>query len=241
MLSAPVHRCTRRVKLTRVLCLFVWGCGLTIVGAGPAAAQEQELAPENDTSEEAISRLERSLIRSKWNLGKGDWQQFLPEMKTTNKANRIGNWVVTDDQTIITGGRGSTGSLYVWKLDARKGNAAISKYVLDVKYERSASLTSQLSESEEETGVAHFRQLLTASKWDLGSGDWQQFLPELKTTNKLNRTGNWVVTDVNTVLTGGRGSQGAIYIWKFDKKLSKAVITKYVRDPKYARSASRMR
>lgn len=236
---ALIDRYNHCAIIIRILTLFAFGCGVTTLGGGLASAQEQ--ATENDTSEEAILGLEKSLTRSRWNLGNGDWQQFLPDMKTTNKANRTGNWVVTDGQTIITGGRGTTGSLYVWKFDSRRGKASISKYIRDEKYERTASQTSQRSESDEEKDAAQLRELLTASKWDLGNGDWQQFLPEMKTTNKLNRTGNWVATDGTTALTGGRGSQGAIYIWKFNEMLSKAVITKYVRDAKYARSASRIR
>lgn len=210
-------------------------------GAGVAAAQGQVQSEESDTSAEAISELEKSLTRSRWNLGNGQWQQFLPDMKTTNKAKLTGNWVVTDGQTIITGGRGAQGSLYLWKFDSRRREATIWKYARDEKYERDATRTSQLADSGKDRSAAQLRELVTDSKWDLGDGHWQQFLPDMKTTNELNRTGNWVATDGNTALTGGRGSEGAIYIWKFDEMLNTAVITKYVRDPKYTRSASRIR
>lgn len=88
--------------------------------------------------------------------------------------------------------------------------------------------------------IAKVRKTLTGSKWDLGSGDWQQFLSDMKTTNQLSRTGNWVVTDEKTALTGGRGTDGAVYIWKFDPRLQKATISKYVRDVSYKRAAVRI-
>lgn len=88
--------------------------------------------------------------------------------------------------------------------------------------------------------IAKVRKSITGSKWDLGSGDWQQFLSDMKTTNQLNRTGNWVVTDEKTALTGGRGTDGAVYIWKFDPRLRRATITKYIKDSDYRRSAVRI-
>lgn len=91
-----------------------------------------------------------------------------------------------------------------------------------------------------EKAISKVRKSVTGSKWNLGSGDWQQFLSDMKTTNQLSRTGNWVVTDNRTLLTGSRGAQGAVYVWKLDKSLRKATIQKYVRDPKYRRSATRM-
>lgn len=238
---ASVRRRNRCVIMIRMLTLLACGCGPMTLGAGFAAAQGQVQSEASDTSEEAISKLEKSLTRSRWNVGNGQWQQFLPDMKTTNKARRTGNWVVTDDRTIITGGRGAQGALYVWKFDSRRREATISRYDRDEKYERAASRTSKRADSGKDRSVAQLRELVTDSKWDLGDGHWQQFLAEMKTTNEQNRTGNWVATDGNTALTGGRGTQGAIYIWKFDEMLNNAVITKYVRDPKYARSARRIR
>lgn len=235
------RRRNHRAIIIQTLTLFACGWGLLTLGARLAAAQGQAKPTANDTSEQAISRLEKSLIRSKWNLGNGQWQQFLPDMKTTNRMKRTGNWVATDGRTIITGGRGAQGSLYVWKFDSRRGKATISKYARDAKYKRSASRTSPLTGSGNDRSVAQLRKLVTDSKWDLGGGHWQQFLPDMKTINKLSRTGNWVATDGNTALTGGRGSQGAVYIWKFDAMLKSAAITKYVRDPKSTRAASRIR
>ena len=100
--------------------------------------------------------------------------------------------------------------------------------------------TAQVNDISDKT-IARVRASITDTKWDLGKGDWQQFLSGMKTTNRLNRTGNWVVTDEKTVMTGGRGSQGAVYIWKFDPKHRKATISKYVRDAKYKRSARRIK
>lgn len=88
--------------------------------------------------------------------------------------------------------------------------------------------------------ITKVRKSISGSKWALGNGDWQQFLSEMKTTNQLNRTGNWVVTDEKTALTGERGTDGAEYIWKFDPRQPKATIFKYVRDANYKRSAVRI-
>ncbi|MBD3672039.1 MAG: hypothetical protein HUJ26_00820 [Planctomycetaceae bacterium] len=212
-----------------------------LFGIGFVSAQEASKSEESQTIGQEIAELEKALTRSRWDLGKGEWQQFLPDMKTNNRLNRTGNWVVTDEKTALTGGRGDQGAIYVWKFDGRRRQAIIWKYNRDNKYERAASRSSQKTTSETAKGVDPLRKSLTDSTWDLGKGDWQQFMPEMKTTNRLNRTGNWVVTDEKTALTGGRGSEGAIYIWKFDETLKNATITKYVRDTKYSRSARRIR
>ncbi len=101
------------------------------------------------------------------------------------------------------------------------------------------ALAAEVNDTSDET-IARVRRSLTGSKWNLGDGEWQHFLSDMKTTNQLDRTGNWVVTDGRTALTGGRGTEGAVYIWKFDANLQRATITKYTKEQDFSRRASRI-
>ena len=99
---------------------------------------QQPSPVENDTSERVVKALTEELEGTTWNTGPGLTIRFLSDMKTTNHLNRTGNWVVTDEKTIITGGRAPVGSLYVWKLDKNHRRAEITRFNLDKSYRNSA-------------------------------------------------------------------------------------------------------
>ncbi len=130
---------------------------------------------------------------------------------------------------------------------ARYGLIAVVAYVAgllttdlltDVQAQNSRTDRPKIPATDDET-LARVRKSITGSKWNLGGSDWIHFLSDMKTTNHLNRTGNWVVTDAQTILTGGRGTTGSIYVWKLQKGNSKATIYKYNRDPKYRKTVTR--
>lgn len=94
---------------------------------------------DNDTNERAVKALRKRLEGTTWKTGSDAWVRFLSDMKTTNMLNRTGNWVVTDEKTVITGGRGPIGALYVWKLDKGVRRAEIHKYVRDKSYQNAGT------------------------------------------------------------------------------------------------------
>ncbi|QDU36158.1 hypothetical protein Mal4_04410 [Maioricimonas rarisocia] len=126
--------------MSRTTCLLIalvsFAAGQMLSGDSPRAGAQPPSA--NDTSPQAISRVRKALTGSKWDLGEGDWQQFLSDMKTTNQLNRTGNWVVTDEKTLLTGGRGLDGAVYIWKLDPKLQRAVISKYERVEGFQRKA-------------------------------------------------------------------------------------------------------
>ena len=123
----------------RIAIVFAFVLGAVVSQSMTGHTHERPQVP-NNTSERVVKALREKLQDTTWRTGPDSWIRFLSDMKTTNMLDRTGNWVVTDEKTVITGGRGPVGALYVWKLDKSRRKAELTKFVRDKTYQKSATM-----------------------------------------------------------------------------------------------------
>lgn len=74
---------------------------------------------------------------------------------------------------------------------------------------------------------------IEGTTWDAGPKYLTRFLPQMKIQAvSSGNPGNWVATDPNTAIVGGRLASSSIYIWKFNEDFTRAHMMRLIPDPK---------
>jgi hypothetical protein len=79
---------------------------------------------------------------------------------------------------------------------------------------------------------------LEGTTWDAGPPYLTRFLPQMKVQSVASgNIANWVATDANTAIVGGRLASSSLYIWKFNEDFTRAHMMRLLPDSKNDKQA----